>query len=126
VPISVRFLPEKRIVLQVGSGDIRPADIDQAIDNTRDAVFANNPRGVVIDTRADTVNIPMEAWIDLIADYFEKIGTHVPTAYVIDGGVTPDQSMLLELTGFNNGTPVRVFATLEEAVDWVAKVARSR
>lgn len=126
MPISVRFLPEKRIVFQVASGDIRPADVDRAIDDTRDAVHANNPRGVVVDTRADTVNIPMEAWIDLIADYFEKIGTHVPTAYVIDGSVNPDQSMLLELTGFNNGTPVSIFATPEEAVDWVGRIARSR
>lgn len=126
MPSAVSYPPEPRIVLQTGSGDVGPAEIDRAIDDTRDAVRANSPRGVVIDTRADTVDIPMDAWIDLIAQYFDKIGTHVPTAYVIDGAVTPDQSMLLELTGFNNGTPVGVFPTPEDAFDWVSQVAKSR
>ncbi|MBO6729191.1 MAG: hypothetical protein JJ884_00995 [Maricaulis sp.] len=61
MPIAVSYLPEPRIVLQTGSGDVGPAEIDRAIDDTRDAVRANSPRGVVIDTRADTVDIPMDA-----------------------------------------------------------------
>ena len=126
MPIAVSHLPESRIVLQTGSGDIAVAEIDGAIDDTRAAVRANNPRGVVIDPRADSVDIPMAAWIDLIAQYFEKIGTHVPTAYVIDGVMTPDKSMLLELTGFNNGAPVSLFASSQEAIDWVGQVAKSR
>lgn len=126
MPIAVSYLPESRIVLQTGSGDVGPADIDNAIDDTRDAVRAHRPRGVVIDTRVDSVDIPMDAWIDLIAQYFDKIGTHVPTAYVIDGAVTPDQSMLLELTGFNNGTPVGIFPTSQDAIDWIGNVAKSR
>ena len=65
MPIAVSYLPESRIVLQTGSGDIAVAEIDGAIDDTRAAVRANNPRGVVIDTRADLVDIPMAAWIDL-------------------------------------------------------------
>lgn len=126
MPISVSYLPEERIVLQSGSGDVGPAEIDQAINETRVSVHTHNPRGVVIDTRVNSLDVPMHVWIRLIEDYFAKIGTHVPTAYIIDGVVTPDKSLLLEITGFNNGTPVSIFATTDEAVDWIGRVAKSR